>query len=543
MPRRSDGRGPLARLFRSRRAERSAAAAAVQADHEGTVGRAVRALVAACGAGGRAVPPVHALVIGSDTAWFRLSSPDERPPAGWTVDDQGRTWHTPLAWLQSTDLPASLNEPYPRLVGFGHTSRGFVLLNLGQAGGIVGLEGDERQARSLAQKWIDELTTNPRSRGVRVVRVGFTPTTAELAGTVEVATLADAAPALADELGGVLLLASPPSGSEREHVRTLAADSMGRWSVVVVGRVEDALWRFTVDSTGVVESALLDEPVLRRPASPPSVRDNDTAIIPGAYPIDGDEHRSSQRGPLVTRTRVIVASVCAACLLVAAGVLVSPTIIHASAQDTPRSAPSSPSQSQLSRPSPTNASPTPSPSTKPSPTATPPSKHPHTAASPSTHPAKTPTTTGIKAGGTGEIRGVASGMCVDSDTNPAVTLNGQPSGGHAFTNPCTQSPTEQWQEGPLLSNDSPRGANLYRLVDHKTGLCLDSDGNGGIYALPCLNPDQYQVWQRVSKGTTVAYRDQVTNRCLAVSTSDGTLKTQPCPTNGYPNNMLFSRPR
>ena len=138
---------------------------------------------------------------------------------------------------------------------------------------------------------------------------------------------------------------------------------------------------------------------------------------------------------------------------------------------------------------------------------------------------------------------MASGMCLDSDTNPAVSLNGQPTGGHAFTNPCTNSPTEQWQEGPLLSADSPRGANMYRLVDHKTGFCLDSDGNGGIYTLPCLNPDQYQVWLRVSNGATVAYRDQVTNRCLTVSTSDGTLQTQPCPTTGYPNNMLFARPR
>jgi hypothetical protein len=531
MPPRSDGRGPLARLFRSRRAERSSAA---QADHGWIVDRAVSALTAACGGEGRPVPAVHALVIGTDTVWFRLSTPDERPPAGWTVDDQGRTWHTPLAWLQNTNLPEPLDEPYPRLVGFGHTSQGFMLLNLGQAGGIIGLEGDLRQAGSLAQKWTDELTTNPWSRGVPVIRVGFTPETPEPAGTMEAATLADAAPPLADERGGVLLLASPPDESESERVRTLAAGPMGRWSVVVVGRVEDPLWRFTVDSTGVVESALLDEPVLRRPAAPPPARDDDTAVVAGGYPVDG----GGQRPPLVTRTRVIVASVCAACLLVAAGILVSPTIIHASAQDTPQSAPPSPSHSPLSKPSPTSASPTPSPSMKPSPTAA-----PTTAAPPSKHPSKAPATTGIPAGGTGEIRGVASGMCVDSDTNPAVSLNGQPSGGHAFTNPCTQSPTEQWQEGPLLSNDSPRGANLYRLVDHQTGFCLDSDGNGGIYALPCLNPDQYQVWQRVSNGTTVAYRDQVTNRCLAVSTSDGTLQTQPCPTNGYPNKMLFSRPR
>jgi hypothetical protein len=131
----------------------------------------------------------------------------------------------------------------------------------------------------------------------------------------------------------------------------------------------------TVDSAGVVESALLDEPVLRRPALPPPVCGDDTAVVAGGYPVDGG---GRQRGPLVTRTRVIVASVCAACVLVAAGVLVSPTIIHASAQDTPQPAHPSPSDSPLtgntpaSRPPSASASPsvTPSAPVSLSPTAT-----------------------------------------------------------------------------------------------------------------------------------------------------------------------------
>lgn len=537
MPRPPDDDGArrsgFGRLFRPRRGDQSPAAQ--QADHAWTVGRAVRALTAACGAEGRGVPAVHAVVVGSETVWLRLSTPDERSPAGWTVDDNGRTWHAPLSWLQNASVPESPDQPYPRLVGFGYTSQGYMFLNLGQAGGIVGLEGDARQARSLAQRWTREFTTNPWSHGLPVVRVGFPPEKSAPVGTAEMATLADAAPALADERGGVLLLSSPPTGPDGDRIRTLAEAPMGRWSVIVVGSVDDSPWRFTVDSAGTVESALLDEAVLRQPGAPRPARDQQeaTAVAAAAPVADTGPRPDGRRGPLVTRTRVIVASVCVGCLLIAGAALASPTIIRTSANDTPQSA--RPSHASV-KPSPTHDSPAPSRSASSAPT-----EAATTEAPPATHPPKKhPAGTGIPPGGTGTIRGVASGLCLDSDTNPAIAINGQPSGGHAFTNPCSGSATQQWTEGGLLSDDSPRGADLYRIVDQQTGFCLDSGDDGSIYTTPCLNPDKFQVWQRVGQGKVVGYRDEATNRCLTISTSDQTLQTQPCPGN-WPNNMLYSR--
>ncbi|WP_370146092.1 ricin-type beta-trefoil lectin domain protein [Streptacidiphilus sp. EB129] len=283
----------------------------------------VRALATACDSANRGVPATHAIVVGADTVWFHLRTPDEQPPAGWTSDDDGRTWHAQLRRLQSASVAESLEEPYPQLVSLGSTGRGFVLLNLRQAGGVIGLEGDARQARALAQDWTRELATNPWSRGVRVVRIGFKPGVGDPEAATGAKTLAEAEAALADEGGGVLLLAGAPGGRDRERVTRLADDPEGRWSVVVVGRVEDPRWRFTIDSAGVVDTGLLDEPVAHRldpSADVPAPGDPDAD--PAGDPDGGSVPGSRRPGRLFTPGRLIVAVVAVACLAGAALFLV-----------------------------------------------------------------------------------------------------------------------------------------------------------------------------------------------------------------------------
>ena len=173
-------------------------------------------------------------------------------------------------------------------------------------------------------------------------------------------------------------------------------------------------------------------------------------------------------------------------------------------------------------------------------------------ATPSTTPsASRPTTpsvsrpTGISAGGTGRIRGLATGRCVDSNAVPAVSLNGTPSGGHAFSSVCDTRSSQQWREGPPLDRDEP-GEQNYRLLNQQTGFCLDSNRDGMVYTLPCLNPNSHQLWQRVpvTTGSTsaVAYHNRASGRCLSLEPSTSTLRTLPCPTDGrWPNTLLFQR--
>lgn len=311
-------RGGLARFRRPRNAEPRSGPTS-RADHGAwTVDRVVRVLVNACDHAERSLPVLHAIIVGLDTVWLRLGTPDERPPSGWTAERDGRTWHAPLRWLQSASVAESVHEPYPRLVSLGNTSDGFVLLNLSQAGGIIGLEGDARQARALAQEWARELSTNPWSRGVRLVRVGFKPDTADAEGVIDAKTLANAELALADEGGGVLLLARMPGGRDGEHICRLADDPEGRWSVVVVGRVEAPRWRFIVGPSGIVDTGLLDEPVAPRmsPLVDTPVHEGGNAN-PVGHLLDGIPRRRRWRGTLFSRPWLVATLVGVVCLLLA----------------------------------------------------------------------------------------------------------------------------------------------------------------------------------------------------------------------------------
>ena len=330
-----------------------------------TVDRGVRALATACEAEDRGIPAVHAVVVGPDTLLFQLSTPDERPPAGWTAEHNGRSWHAPLRLLQSAPVAESTEEPYPRLVSLGRTSKGFVLLNLGQAGGIIGLEGDARQARALAQDWARELTTSPWSREGQVVRVGFKPGAADPTGTTEAKSLVDAEAALADDRGGVLLLAGLPGGRDRERVYRLADEPGSQWTVVVVGRVEHPKWRLTLDSAGVVDTGLMDEPVAhRQDALLDEWPVEDPAEDPAAEPVAGKTPAS--RGPrsLFTPLRLVVAGVLIACVALAAVLLTpkgsslsSADAAHASDNPTASADPSSANPSVSSSVAPSSGAP------------------------------------------------------------------------------------------------------------------------------------------------------------------------------------------
>ncbi|MGV9276234.1 hypothetical protein [Streptomyces griseosporeus] len=45
---------------------------------------------------------------------------------------------------------------------------------------------------------------------------------------------------------------------------------------------------------------------------------------------------------------------------------------------------------------------------------------------------------------------------------------------------------EQWEERWV--------GNGFNLVNRMTGLCLDGNGSGDMYALPCQSGNNYQVW-------------------------------------------------
>jgi hypothetical protein len=226
------------------------------------VDHAVRALATACAEQYRPVPPVGAVVLGPESVSVRLTTPDEAPPPGWNAEDHGRTWRASLPWLQTAPVGTGLADPFPLLVSVGVVDEGRLLLNLAGASGIISLDGDTGLVRRLIHTWSRRLSTSPWAAGTRVVRVGFEPDPDN--ACVDVSRLAEAAPVLNDPEGGVLMFADPPERRDLYQVTRLLAEPARRWAVVAAG-ADEATWRFTVNTSGTIDTGILGE--LVRPRS------------------------------------------------------------------------------------------------------------------------------------------------------------------------------------------------------------------------------------------------------------------------------------
>ncbi|MCW2503733.1 MAG: hypothetical protein JWO79_2017 [Actinomycetia bacterium] len=232
-----------------------------------TVDRALRTLSAACAQSGRSLPELYAVTLGPGEVTLRLTAPDDDAPAPWSPDSTARTWSAPLAELQSAPVDPSLGHPYPRLVTAGIVGGGRVLLDLSQARGVIGIDGDSRVRRAIAARWATELTTNPWSEDVPVVRVGFGGT-----ASGSYANMREASAALAASRAGVLLFAAPPSGRDAAELRALLGTPGSDWSVVVSGTARDARWRFTASSDGQLDTGFLGMSIQAAGGEPVALR-------------------------------------------------------------------------------------------------------------------------------------------------------------------------------------------------------------------------------------------------------------------------------
>ena len=138
-----------------------------------TIDRALHSLATACSQGGRALPNLYAVTLDSERVILQLAAPDSEAPAPWTVRDNGRSWEASLRSLQGAPVDTAVAVPPLRLVTLGTADGSRVLLDLGQATGVIRLDGEAADLRALMQAWATELTTSPWSDGVRIVLSGL----------------------------------------------------------------------------------------------------------------------------------------------------------------------------------------------------------------------------------------------------------------------------------------------------------------------------------------------------------------------------------
>ncbi|MEV4705271.1 hypothetical protein [Actinoplanes sp. NPDC049316] len=221
-----------------------------------TVDRALRVLTTAWGPD---IPAIYGVAV--DEAWLklRLVVPHEPAPAPWQAQDGGRLWVASLRDLQFLPVDPDAAAPCPRLVTLGSLYGTRELFDLGQAPGVIGLQGDDAATAALAAAWATELTSSPWSGGVRVVAGGLSRHIAPGAQVTSAQTVEEAiAAAEAQPPGvGVLLLGAAPPVRDLHRVRALAVRGEAAWAVVVLGATTEDRWRFRLQADGRLDTGSL----------------------------------------------------------------------------------------------------------------------------------------------------------------------------------------------------------------------------------------------------------------------------------------------
>ncbi|HRI70720.1 MAG TPA: RICIN domain-containing protein [Polyangium sp.] len=87
------------------------------------------------------------------------------------------------------------------------------------------------------------------------------------------------------------------------------------------------------------------------------------------------------------------------------------------------------------------------------------------------------------------------------------------------------------EEEQALTGKQELNGGPWTWVNGVTGLCLDSNSAGSVYALGC-NGGNFQRWTNKQYGTVDEIRDYATGRCLD-SDYNGKVYTLPCNNNNY----------
>ena len=249
-----------------------------------TVDRALRSLAGLVAAEHRSLPSFYAVSLDSERLRLRLAVPDHEPPDPWNADEDGLGWSASLRALQAVPLNEQIPAPSPRLVTLGMDGGTRVLIDLGQATGVISVEGQPAGTRALLQGWIAELAAGPWADQVKVIvaALGTGPDPAELdpaePGRVQHVEGVREALAAVGSVGwagggavagvlrggaagsdgpGVLVLGSAARGNELEQIQALAGRPDAGWAVVFAGRVPAARWRFTLSSDGKLDTGVL----------------------------------------------------------------------------------------------------------------------------------------------------------------------------------------------------------------------------------------------------------------------------------------------
>ncbi|MGZ0146178.1 hypothetical protein ACXJJ3_03855 [Kribbella sp. WER1] len=277
---------------------------------------------------GRPMPNVVAALV-TDRALTLVLDPYEAqpaPPGPWQAIAEGTRWTLRRGYGPSGEVNAP--APYPTLVTVGQNADGAtVLIDLDTANGIVAFGGVTNASRDVVGSLAVELATNLWSEGAHISMVGFGDDLSSLspsrlsywvrlddamgevvrrtdaqvqacqrrdAGSVAEARMSHPDAALWG--AEIIFVSAPPSPEEQEQLNRLAADTKRSISVVVVGDVLNAPWRFVVDEKNQAVCRLLGLEVEAHSINPEQFADL-VQLFDAAEADARDKRRSEQDMP------------------------------------------------------------------------------------------------------------------------------------------------------------------------------------------------------------------------------------------------------
>ncbi|MEU4098188.1 hypothetical protein [Streptomyces sp. NPDC026673] len=185
-------------------------------------------------------------------------------PAPWTA-------LTPTRWERTGLVPAEAAAPgagpLPQLTRLGAVGRGQVLVNLARIGGVLSVLGDPAVARDTVIALVDGVLEGAPAGRTVVVAVG--PGARDLPGppaVVRVRSIRQIAalrgPAAPGVQAGLVVVLHRPDAEEARLLSGLAGPKGGGWTVLTVGHVPGARWRWYAAADGTVDAGVLGHRVV-----------------------------------------------------------------------------------------------------------------------------------------------------------------------------------------------------------------------------------------------------------------------------------------
>ena len=272
----------------------------------------------------RPAPQVVGVHLDTDRLRLLLWTPHQNPPAGWQVEDEGRSWtlRTDVDLNRLADMAKGIPAPYPALVTVGHADHAQLLVDL-EFMGATQITGTPDDRVATCYTMATELAASPIADDLQIVCIGFGTDLAALERVHVVEDLSEILPTLAAKTEAVSRLAAPsplqgrltsPGGDTWDPIivfdpttdpphqagRLLTDAHTGRGVAAVVGYPTGDRWRLHLGND-TIRIEPLGLTLARRnliPAEQTAVCD----LITAAKDLDGTEPDTTTDPPVAFET-------------------------------------------------------------------------------------------------------------------------------------------------------------------------------------------------------------------------------------------------